>query len=53
MVYLRSSAERLRMHQLGLLASFILAHGDALVRRGICGHAAKPVEGFQFATLPG
>jgi|SRR5579871_1048302 len=44
-------AERLRMHQLELLASFIVTHGQALLRLGICGRAASPSEGFQFVTL--
>jgi hypothetical protein len=46
-------AERLRMHQLEVLASFILVHGEALLRHGICRRAADPVEGFQLVTLPG
>jgi hypothetical protein len=46
-------AERLRMHQLERVALFVLAHGDALLRLGICARAARPVEGFQFVTLPG
>ena len=44
-------AERLRMHQLELLASFIITYGEALLRLGICGRAACPIEGFQFVTL--
>jgi hypothetical protein len=46
-------AEKLRMHQLELLALFMLTHGEALLRHGICGRAANPIEGFQFVTLPG
>jgi len=46
-------AERLRMHQLELLARFVLTHGEALVRLGICTRAASPAEGFHFTTLPG
>jgi hypothetical protein len=45
-------AERLRMHQLELLALFILIHGEALLRHGICNRAASAIEGFQFVTLP-
>jgi hypothetical protein len=41
------------MHQLERLALFILTHGEALLRLGICARAARPVEGFQFVTLPG
>lgn len=44
-------AELLRLHQLQLLASFMVAHGKALSQSGICTHAARPAEGFQFATL--
>lgn len=44
-------AEPLRLHQLQLLASFMLAHGEALLRLGLCTPAVRPVEGFQFATL--
>ena len=44
-------AEPLRLHQLQLLASFMLEHGQALSRLGICTPAARPTEGFQFATL--
>ena len=43
--------EALRLHQLQLLAGFMLAHGERLARLGICGRVAKPVEGFQFVTL--
>lgn len=46
-------AERLRMHQLELLALFVLTHGEALVRHGICKPAANPIEGFQFVTSEG
>jgi hypothetical protein len=41
-------AEALRVHQLQLLASFIVRHGEALLRLGICSRAARPVEGFEF-----
>jgi hypothetical protein len=41
-------AEPLRMYQLQLLAVFIAAHAEALLRFSICAPAAKPVEGFQF-----
>jgi hypothetical protein len=44
-------AEPLRLHQLQLLASFMVAHGEALSRLGISTPAARPAEGFQFATL--
>jgi hypothetical protein len=44
-------AEPLRMHQLQLLAQFIAAHGETLLRLGICARAVKPVEGFEFVTL--
>jgi hypothetical protein len=44
-------AEPLRLHQLQLLASFMVAHGEALWRLGICTPASPPVAGFQFATL--
>ena len=44
-------AEPLRLHQLQLLASFMVAHGEALLRLGICTPAVRPVEGFEFATL--
>jgi hypothetical protein len=43
--------EALRLHQLQLLASFMLTHGERLLRNGICTRAAVPVEGFQFVTL--
>ncbi len=46
-------AERLRMHQLELLARFVLTHGEALLRLGICSRAARPAEGFHFTTLQG
>jgi hypothetical protein len=42
--------EPLRMAQLQLLASFLLAHRQALLRLGICTPAAAPAEGFQFVT---
>ncbi len=41
----------LRMHQLELLALFIVTHGQALARLGICARAPDPVEGFRFTTL--
>jgi hypothetical protein len=41
------------MHQLELLALFVLTHGEALLRHGICGRAADPIERFQVVTLPG
>jgi hypothetical protein len=41
-------AEPLRMYQLQLLAAFIAAHADALLRLGIGAPAARPVEGFEF-----
>jgi hypothetical protein len=44
-------AEPLRMHQLQLLAAFIVNHGEALLRLGICTRAARPVAGFEFVTL--
>lgn len=44
-------AEPLRVHQLQLLASFMVEHGEALLRLRICTPAARPAEGFQFATL--
>jgi hypothetical protein len=44
-------AEALRLHQLQLLASFIVTHGDALLRLGICSGAARPIDGFEFVTL--
>jgi hypothetical protein len=44
-------AEPLRMHQLQLLAQFIAAHGETLLRLGIATRAMKPVEGFEFVTL--
>lgn len=28
----------------------MLAHGEALVRHGICNRAANPIEGFQLVT---
>jgi hypothetical protein len=43
--------EQLRLHQLQLLSSFIVAHGEALHRLGLCTRAAVRVEGFQFVTL--
>jgi hypothetical protein len=43
--------EPLRLHQLQLLASFIVAHGEALRRLGICTPAARPSPGFEFVTL--
>jgi len=43
--------EPLRLHQLRLLAVFIVTHGEALLRLGICSRAAQPVEGFEFVTL--
>jgi hypothetical protein len=46
-------AERLRMHQLELLALFVLTHGEAPARRGVCKPAASPIEGFQFVTSRG
>ena len=45
-------AEPLRLHQIQLLASFILAHRDALTRLGICTPALRRAEGFSFETLP-
>jgi hypothetical protein len=44
-------AEPLRMHQLQLLAQFVVAHGETLLRLGIATRAMKPVEGFEFVTL--
>lgn len=44
-------AEALRLHQLQLLASFLMAHREALVRLGICARAARQVDGFEFVTL--
>lgn len=44
-------AEPLRLHQLQLLASFVAIHADALARLGLCTRAARPAEGFAFATL--
>jgi hypothetical protein len=44
-------AEALRMHQLHLLASFLVTHGEALMRLGICTRAARPIDGFEFVTL--
>jgi hypothetical protein len=44
-------AEPLRMHQLQLLAQFVVTHGETLLRFGICTHAMKPVEGFEFVRL--
>lgn len=41
-------SEPLRLHQLELLASFVLRHGDTLLRLGICGRAARPSRGFEF-----
>jgi hypothetical protein len=43
--------EDLRLYQLQLLSSFILAHGERLHRLGLCTRAAVPVEGFEFVTL--
>lgn len=44
-------AETLRLHQLQLVASFLAAHGETLLRLGLCSRAARPVEGFEFVTL--
>ena len=44
-------AEPLRLHQLQLLASFIVEHAEPLTRLGICSRAARPVDGFEFITL--
>jgi len=44
-------AEALRLHQLQLLASFLVTQGEALLRLGICTRAARPVDGFEFVTL--
>jgi hypothetical protein len=44
-------SEPLRQHQLQLLASFVASNGEALLRFGICTHAAEPVDGFKFVTL--
>lgn len=44
-------AEPLRLHQLQLLASFIVTHGEAMLRLGLCVPAARPAEGFEFVTL--
>jgi hypothetical protein len=44
-------AEPLRLHQLQLLASFVVIHGEALLRLGLCTPAARQTEGFEFATL--
>ena len=43
--------EQLRLHQLQLLSSFILTHGERLQRLGLCTRAAVPVAGFEFITL--
>jgi hypothetical protein len=43
--------EELRLHQLQLLSSFILAHGERLQRLGLCTRAAVPIAGFEFVTL--
>lgn len=43
--------EELRLHQLQLLSSFVLAHGERLHRLGLCRPAAVPAEGFRFVTL--
>ncbi|HEX4408357.1 MAG TPA: hypothetical protein VH206_06260 [Xanthobacteraceae bacterium] len=43
--------EALRVHQLQLLASFILTHGERLQRLRLCTRAAEPVEGYRFVTL--
>ena len=44
-------AEPLRMAQLQLLAVFVAAHGNELLRLGICSRGAMSVEGFHFVTL--
>jgi len=44
-------SEELRLHQLQLLATFVAAHAEILLRLGICSRAATPVEGFEFVTL--
>jgi len=44
-------AEALRLHQLQLLAGFIVEHREALLGFRICTRAAAPIEGFQFVTL--
>jgi hypothetical protein len=44
-------AEALRVQQLQLLAAFMLAHGERLLRLGICTQAASPAAGFGFVTL--
>ena len=44
-------AEALRLHQLQLLARFLVDHRDALLRFGICSRAAQPADGFEFVTL--
>ena len=44
-------AEPLRLHQLQLLASFMVQYADALLRSGVCHRAERPVEGFEFVTL--
>lgn len=43
--------EALRLHQLQLLASFLVGHGERLRGLGLCARARAPVEGFQFVTL--
>jgi len=39
------------MHQLQLLAWFLMARGEALLRLGLCPRAARPIDGFEFAAL--
>jgi hypothetical protein len=43
--------EHLRLHQLQLLASFIQANGERLLRLGLCTRVQVPVEGYEFVTL--
>lgn len=44
-------SEPLRLHQLQLLATFVVTHGNALLRFGLCRRATRPTEGFEFVTL--
>jgi hypothetical protein len=44
-------AEPLRVQQLQLIAAFMVAHGERLLRLAICAPAASPAAGFEFVTL--
>jgi len=46
------AAEQLRLHQLELLALFVITHSELLLRLGICRRSSQVCNGFQFSGRP-